>query len=90
MEADIGNPIDFNKEEHIQDSEPDQDHDYYQHQHQAQNPMMMMPPPMYQSQQPKVDLFANIDKTTWIVGFIVFILGFFMGKTMQPIILRPG
>ena len=51
---------------------------------------MMMPPHMYQSQQPKVDFFANIDKTTWIVGFIVFILGFFMGKTMQPIILRPG
>ena len=49
MEADIGNPIDFNKEEHIQDSEPDQDHDYYQQQ--APNPMMMMPPPpMYQSQ----------------------------------------
>lgn len=90
MEADIGNPIDFNKEELIQDSEPDQDHDYYQHQQQAPNPMMMMPPPMYQSQQPKVDFFANIDKTTWIVGFIVFILGFFMGKTMQPIILRPG
>jgi hypothetical protein len=90
MEADIGNPIDFNKEDHIQDSEPDQDHDYYQHQQQAPNPMMMMPPPMYQSQQPKVDFFANIDKTTWIIGFIVFILGFFMGKTMQPIILRPG
>jgi len=52
--------------------------------------MMMMPPPMYQSQQPKVDFFANIDKTTWIIGFVVFLLGFFMGKTMQPVILRPG
>lgn len=87
MEADIGNPIDFNKEDHIQDPEPEQDHDYYQ---QAPPPMMMMPPPMYQSQQPKVDFFANIDKTTWIVGFVVFLLGFFMGKTMQPVILRPG
>jgi hypothetical protein len=88
MEADIGNPIDFNKEDHIQDQEPEQDHDYYQ---QAPSPMMMMPPPpMYQSQQPKVDFFANIDKTTWIVGFVVFLLGFFMGKTMQPVILRPG
>ena len=87
MEADIGNPIDFNKEDHIQDQESEQDPEYYQ---QAPPPMMMMPPPMYQSQQPKVDFFANIDKTTWIVGFVVFLLGFFMGKTMQPVILRPG
>jgi uncharacterized membrane protein YiaA len=54
--------------------------------------MMMMPPNMYQQpyEQPKVDIFANIDKTTWIVGIVVFLLGFFMGKTMQPVILRHG
>jgi hypothetical protein len=28
------------------------------------------------------------DKTTWILIFGVFLLGFFMGKTMQPVILR--
>ena len=87
MEADIGNPIEFNKDVHDseQDREPEQD--YYQ-----QPPMMMMPPQMYQQppEQPKVDFFSQVDKTTWVVGFVVFLLGFFMGKTMQPVILRPG
>ena len=36
------------------------------------------------------DLFGEIDKTTYIIIFVAFILGFFMGKTMQPVILRPG
>ena len=39
-------------------------------------------------QQEKKDFFGDLDKTTWIVFFSVFILGFFMGKTMQPVILR--
>ena len=38
----------------------------------------------------KKDIFANMDKTAYIVIFVAFILGFFMGKTMQPVILRPG
>jgi len=38
----------------------------------------------------KKDVFANMDKTAYIVIFIAFILGFFMGKTMQPVILRHG
>ena len=89
MEADIGNPIEFNKDVHENEHEQHQqpEPDYYQ-----QQPMMMMPPNMYQQpyEQPKVDIFANIDKTTWIVGIVVFLLGFFMGKTMQPVILRHG
>ena len=32
--------------------------------------------------------FADIDKKAWIFILIALILGFFMGKTMQPIILR--
>ena len=32
--------------------------------------------------------FTNLDKNTYIVMFIAFIVGFFMGKTMQPVILR--
>ena len=36
------------------------------------------------------DIFSNLDKTAYIVIFVSFILGFFMGKTMQPVILRPG
>ena len=48
---------------------------------------------MYYEQPPQVskpDLFANLDKTAYVVIFIAFILGFFMGKTMQPVILRHG
>ena len=59
------------------------------------------PPPMYpmmqQQWQPMtspptqpMDIFASIDKTTYIIVFIGFILGFFMGKTMQPVILKPS
>ena len=49
-----------------------------------QSPQMMFMPPAPQ----KRDIFSEIDKTTYIVAFVVFILGFFMGKTMQPVILR--
>ena len=59
------------------------------------------PPPMYpmmqQQWQPMnsspsqpMDIFASIDKTTYIIVFVGFILGFFMGKTMQPVILKPS
>jgi hypothetical protein len=47
-------------------------------------PPMMVVPPAPQ----KRDLFTEIDRTTYIIAFVVFILGFFMGKTMQPVILR--
>lgn len=47
-------------------------------------PQMMFVPPAPQ----KKDIFSEIDKTTYIIAFVVFILGFFMGKTMQPVILR--
>lgn len=44
----------------------------------------------YIQQEPvvKPDPFSNLDKTAYIVIFVAFILGFFMGKTMQPVILR--
>lgn len=64
------------------DSGPDQYDDpslYYD-----ETPIMQQRP-MFQE---KKDFFSEIDKTTWIMIFIVFILGFFMGKTMQPVILR--
>lgn len=48
------------------------------------------PPPQEPPNKPKFDLFGDLDKTTYIVIFVAFILGFFMGKTMQPVILRPG
>jgi len=89
MEADIGNPIEFDKELKMQDDqEPEQE--YYHHQ--QQQPMMYPQMMMYPEQQPQKnnDIFANIDKSTWIIGFVVFLLGFFMGKTMQPVILKPS
>src|SRR6056300_1119377 len=95
METDIGNrsdydptmdPLNKNEEKH-EDSTPINDHmiqdqSYYPH------PSEMMYPPQ-QFQQPETnDFFSNIDKSTWIIAFAVFLLGFFMGKTMQPVILK--
>jgi len=97
METDIGNPIDydptadqlFKNDDKNEDSTPihedqlPQDQQYYFHPSE-----MMYPQQGFQSYPEKSDMFSNIDKTTWIVGFVVFLLGFFMGKTMQPVILR--
>lgn len=64
-----------------------------------QTPIYLPPsPPQHQfhpQQHPRFDtktqdLFGEIDKTTYIIIFVAFILGFFMGKTMQPVILRPN
>ena len=54
-----------------------------------QPPMFMAPPPPpYQHIQGR-DFFGEMEKTTYIIIFVAFILGFFMGKTMQPVILKP-
>jgi hypothetical protein len=50
-----------------------------------QEPMIAQPPPPAPK---KASIFDEIDKNVWIMIFIAFILGFFMGKTMQPVILR--
>lgn len=46
------------------------------------------PPSIMDQPSKKLDFFADIDKKAWIFILIALILGFFMGKTMQPIILR--
>jgi len=46
------------------------------------------PPQPQLVSQPPIDLFGNLDKTAYILIFVTFILGFFMGKTMQPVIIR--
>jgi len=88
METDIGNPIEYDpstdpfiksEEEKNEDSTPINEQQYY-----FQPPEMTYPPHYPE----KVDFFSSIDKNTWIVAFAVFLLGFFMGKTMQPVILR--
>lgn len=47
-------------------------------------PYMYQPPPTPE----KRDIFSDLEKTHYIIFFIVFILGFFMGKTMQPVIVK--
>ena len=92
METDIGNPIDYNPD--ILDKE-DEMHPQHsdQQQQQPEDEYYYYPPATPQVAMPqtqKIDLFNDLDKTAYIVIFVAFILGFFMGKTMQPVILRPG
>lgn len=93
METDIGQPFqyqppsadDLKAEE--EDSTPIADtEDYHHHQQQMWYPPPPPPPPPPQDST-KLDL-GSIDKNTLIIAFAVFLLGFFMGKTMQPVILR--
>jgi hypothetical protein len=91
METDIGNPIEYDPtvdplnnekmEEDIQD-----ERQYYNDYSMQVPSTFASPPPPPQSE--KSDFFSTIDKSTWIIAFAVFLLGFFMGKTMQPVILR--
>lgn len=89
METELGNPIEYSpdlpiKEDPMHNEEMEAPY-YLPH-----PSMMMQPPPMMQPQMEKNDFLSNLDKNAYIVIFVSFILGFFMGKTMQPVILRPG
>ena len=98
METDIGNPIDYKSEIESLNKDYDDRDDFYEQQQQQQSYTPPPHPPMFpgthQHWQPidanKPDLFSSIDKTAYIIIFVAFILGFFMGKTMQPVILRPS
>jgi len=94
METDIGNPIDYDpsldpfkqkeKDEtstRIDDQSIQNDQYYFQ-------PQEMMYPQQFHAYPEKNDFFSSVDKSVWIIAFAVFLLGFFMGKTMQPVILR--
>jgi hypothetical protein len=90
MESEVGTPIEYNPDEFVnkemdeqKEQEPENNEQYYFPPPQQQ---YYEPPPQYQ----KDDIFSNLDKTAYIIIFVSFILGFFMGKTMQPVILRPG
>ncbi len=99
METELGNPIEYNsqvldKELERDDSEPiqnhlqqpDDDQQYYYH-----PPPQYMGPPQHINEPPKPnDILSSLDKVAYVVIFVAFILGFFMGKTMQPVILRHG
>jgi hypothetical protein len=89
METDIGNPIDYNPtvEPLPNENEKDED-DTREYYFQPSEMNYAQPPPNQQILPEKTDILGSIDKSTWIIAFAVFLLGFFMGKTMQPVILR--
>jgi len=79
--------IDDSQHENKLPEEPPQQQEYYIPAHQPEQQFIyyQQPPPVT-----KNDIFSNLDKTAYILIFVAFILGFFMGKTMQPVILRHG
>lgn len=59
---------------------------FYYNPPQVQQPLP--PPPLPQATN---DIFSSMDRTTWILLIIAFVVGFFMGRGMiQPVILRSG
>jgi hypothetical protein len=94
METEIGKPIEYNPVDILdekdmdmeQDREPEQSTDPYYY---PPQPQYILPPPVPDMQK-SPDVFASLDKVAYIVIFVAFILGFFMGKTLQPVILRTG
>ena len=89
METDLGNPIDYNPS--IDPLNQERDEDTKQEMIHEPNQQYYFHPSEMQYNAPvdeKKEFFASIDKSTWIIAFAVFLLGFFMGKTMQPVILR--
>jgi hypothetical protein len=90
METDIGNPIEYspNMDPLLQAKNEDNTEEIVQDQPYYYHPSEMNYPPPPPQQTEKLDIFANVEKSTWIIAFAVFLLGFFMGKTMQPVILR--
>jgi len=99
METDIGNPIDYKSEIESLNKDYDDRDDFYEQQPSYTHQPPPPPPPMFPGTQQQWqpidanktnDVFSSIDKTAYIIIFVAFILGFFMGKTMQPVILRPS
>ena len=103
METDIGQPIDYNPSVHLPKEPPlnEQHHDdgsspidEYMQPH-MYNMYYAPPPPPHQmmmsppsSSQQQFDIMS-LDKNTYLMAFVAFLLGFFMGKTMiSPVIFR--
>ena len=86
METDLGTPI-FERP----GTPPMSDHEPLPH-HNRQNQQWdhmqyYVPPPP--PPPVKKDFFADMDRTTYIMIFIAFVLGFFMGRGMiQPILFK--
>jgi len=97
METDIGQPFQYTPEppstkDEDEDSTPIMEEEYHQPRQPQQQWMSHdfgygAPPPPPPPPSQKFDL-GSLDKNTLVIAFAVFLLGFFMGKTMQPVILR--
>ena len=73
-----------------------------QQQEQLYQQQQMLEMLMQQQQQPnkvqqlapllpiKTDLLSGLDKIAYLMAFLAFIIGFFMGKSLQPLIIRPS
>lgn len=81
MESDRIDDSIYGQQDYQEAPQPPRQNMYYE------PPMIMAPPPPIEAPK-KPSIFDEIDKNVWIMIFIAFILGFFMGKTMQPVILR--
>lgn len=95
METDIGTPFEYEPgiepENNNNNNKVDKDEDTstpIQEYFHPSDMMYMNQPPPPPPQYTQSEFFSTIDKSTWIVAFAVFLLGFFMGKTMTPIILK--
>lgn len=90
MESDIGNPIEYTPDLMDKDDMSMRGHEHDREPEPIYYYPPPPPPPTHHFHQEKVDIFSALDKTAYTIIFVAFILGFFMGKTMQPVILRPG
>lgn len=87
METEITTPIEYKP--HVEENEAE--HEAPPPSYYYPPPQMFVPPTMTEERSNvKNDFLSTLDKNAYIIIFAAFILGFFMGKTMQPVILRHG
>ena len=100
MEAFPATPIDDSKSNLLQDAiqgptipEPEQDStpiQFYEEPRYYITPQYQQPPPTPQPQVivEKRDIFADLERTHWIVFICMIMLAFFLGKSMTPVIIK--
>ena len=84
-DGDFGARIEPEPEYHQQQHEDDSSPVYFQ---QPPPQYHMAPPQQLQSQSSSRGLFEDDDKMKYIIPLVAFIIGFFMAKTLNPIIIR--
>ena len=84
-EGEFGSRIEPEREPVAGFAEDDSSPVYFQHQPQPQYHMVQQP---LQPQSSSRGLFEDDDRMKYIIPLVAFIIGFFMAKTMNPIIIR--